>query len=291
MDNIEKQFEEFIGDIRFDDVPSACHRDKLERNLLATLNKQSRRKPQALKIWRIIMKSQITKLATAAVIIVAVALSVTIFNNSTSTAWAIEQSIKALDHFRAISMEGWESERTWREGGGLELMPSRSWAVANEEQTMVEKYRTEVDGFLVLTTNGRKTWRYDPNTNTVRIENRPYVASECWFGSRFIEQLKDGRDKGLLTHWEVTYGKDPATGRRRAFLKIAWLDGRYNGPRSLWIEFDMESMLLVGLKQWENANWDGPATLITEKITYYENLPDELFEFKVPEGATVIEQE
>jgi len=30
MDNIEKQFEEFIGDIRFDDVPSACHRDKLE---------------------------------------------------------------------------------------------------------------------------------------------------------------------------------------------------------------------------------------------------------------------
>ncbi len=241
-----------------------------------------------VNLWRIIMKSPLVKIAAAAVLVIACVTGVFIFSRTSGAAWAIEQSINALDRYRAISMEGWESERTWREDGGLELMPSRSWAVANEEQTMVEKYRTEVDGFLILTTNGRKTWRYDPNTNTVRIENRPYVASECWFGSRLLEQLKDGRDKGLFTHWEVTYGKDPATGKRRVFLKIAWLDGRYNGPRSLWIEFDMESMLLVGLKQWENANWDGPATLIAEKIKYYENLPDELFEFEIPEGATVV---
>jgi outer membrane lipoprotein-sorting protein len=103
--------------------------------------------------------------------------------------------------------------------------------------------------------------------------------------------LKGGRDKGVFTHWEVTYGKDPATGGQRAFLKTAWLDGRYNGPRSILIEFDVESKLLVSLKQWENANWDGPATLIMEKITYHENLPDDLFEFEIPIGATVIEQE
>jgi hypothetical protein len=291
MTDKEREFEKLVLDIRFDDTPDYNHREKLEQNLLAALSKQSRRKPQALKIWRIIMKSQKTKLATAAVIIVAVALSVTIFNNSTSTAWAIEQSIKALDHFRAISMEGWESERTWREDGGLELRPSRSWAVANEDQTMIKKYRTEVDGFLILTTNGLKTWRYDPNTNTVRIEDRPYIASECWFGSRLLEQLKDGRDKGVFTHWEVTCGKDPVTGGQRVFLKAAWLDGRYNGPRSMWIEFDVESMLPVGFKQWENANWEGSATLVMEKITYHENLPDDLFEFEIPEGATVIEQE
>ena len=51
----------------------------------------------------------------------------------------------------------------------------------------------------------------------------------------------------------------------------------------------MESNLLVGLKQWENANWEGPPALVAEKCTYYENLPDELFEFEIPEGATVIE--
>jgi outer membrane lipoprotein-sorting protein len=57
------------------------------------------------------------------------------------------------------------------------------------------------------------------------------------------------------------------------------------------IEIDVESKLLIGLRQWENANWDGPATLVVEKITYHENLPDDLFEFTIPEGATVIEQE
>jgi hypothetical protein len=290
MHDNERQFEQFVDGIKFDDAPDVGHRDRLEQDLLRVLAEQSWHKQQPLKTWRTIMKSKITKFATAAAITVAVILSITLLHQSASPVWAIERSIEALDRFRAVYMEGWESERTWRKDGGLELRLSRSWAVANEDQTMVKKYRTEVDGLLILTTNGQKTWRYDPNTNTVRVENRPYVASECWFGSRLLEQLKDGRDKGLFTRWEVTYGKDPATGRQRAFLKAAWLDSRYNGPRSLWIEFDMESMLPVGLKQWENSNWEGPATLVAEKITYYESFPDELFEFEIPEGATVIER-
>lgn len=236
------------------------------------------------------MKTKIARLATAATIILAVVLSVTILNHSASPVWAIEQSIEAMDQYKAVFIEGLQSERTWRENGSLELRSYRSWAVANEDQTMIEKYRTEVEGFLILTTNGRKTWRYDPNTNTVRVENRPYVASECWCGSGFLEQLKNFHNSGVITSWEETYGKDPATGKQRAFLTIAWLDKRYNGPRSLWLEFDMENKLLVSLKQWENADCEGPATMIGEKITYYENLPDDLFELEIPEGATVIEE-
>ncbi len=154
---------------------------------------------------------------------------------------------------------------------------------------MVEKYRHEAEGIPIITTNGRKTWRYDPQANTVRIENRPYIASECWFGGQFLEQLKAFRDSVLPTHWEETYGKDPRTGKQRVSLKIAWLTERFNGPRSMVIEFDVDSKLLVGFRQWENAKWEGPATLVVEKITYYESLPDELFEFEIPEGATVIE--
>jgi outer membrane lipoprotein-sorting protein len=290
MDNIEKQFEDFIDDIRFDDVPSSVHRDELERNILAVLTAPSRQTGQSLRIWRTLMKTKITKFATAAVITVTLILSIVIFNQYAAPTWAIEQSIKALDTFRAVSIEGWESERTWIENGSLELRPFKSWAVANEDQTMVEKYRTEVEDYLTLTTNGQKTWRYDPNTHTVRIENRPYNAGDYWCGSRFLQQLKKGHDSGFLIRWEVTYGKDTITSRPRIILKIAWLDERYNGPRSMWIEFDVESKLLVSFKQWENSNWDGPATLIAEKITYYKNLPDELFEFKVPEGATVVEK-
>jgi len=288
MDHIEKQFENFVDDIRFDDSPSAGHRDKLEQDLLIALAKPSRQKGQSASIWRSLMKAKIVKLATAAVITLAIILFVP-FGRSGSPAWAIEQSIEALDRFRAISIEGWEAERTWVEDGSMELRPFRSWAVANKGQTKVEKYRTEVEDYLVLTTNGRMTWRYDRNTNTVRVENEPYNAGEWWCGSRFLEQLKEGYDSGLLTRWEVTCGENTTTGRQRIFLKIAWLDERFNGPRSLRLEFDMESKLLVRLEQWENADWKDPATVIVEKITYHTILPNELFEFEIPEGATVIE--
>ena len=96
MTDKEKEFKNFVRDIRFDDKPDHNHREKLEQKLLSVLNSQPQHKPQAMKIWRFILKSQITKLATAAVTIVAVALLVTIFNNSTSMVWAIEQSIEAL---------------------------------------------------------------------------------------------------------------------------------------------------------------------------------------------------
>ena len=286
MNDNEKQFEDFVSNIKFDDTPDLKHRDKLEQNLLCAMAKQ----PRQIKIWRIIMKSQVTKLATAAVIIVAVVLFVTILDNSTPIVWAIEQSIEAMSQYKAVIVEGLDSERTWREGGSLEQKPFKSWAVANEDQTMVEKYRHEVDGVPVIITNGQKTWRYDPQNNTVRVENHPYIASECWCGSQFLEQLRDGRDRNILTHWDITYGKGPATGEQRAFLKIAWLDERYNGPRSMWIEFDLESRLVVSFKQWENAKWEGPASLIGERITYYEKLPDDLFEFEIPEGATVTKE-
>ncbi len=57
-------------------------------------------------IWRIIMKSQITKLATAAVIIVAVVLTVTILDRTVTPAWAIEDTVKALDQFNGIYLSG-----------------------------------------------------------------------------------------------------------------------------------------------------------------------------------------
>ena len=240
-----------------------------------------------VNLWRIIMKSQLVKLAVAAVLVIACVTGVFVFSRTSGAAWAIEQSIEAVSRYKAVIVEGLDSERTWKEDGSPELRPFKAWAVANEDQTMVEKYRHEVDGVPVLTTDGKKTWRYDSQTNTVRIENHPYVASECWCGSRFLEQIKSFLGE-VVTDWDVTYGKDPATGKRRAFLKIAWLEERYNGPRSMWLEFDVESKLPVCLKQWENAGWEGPPTLVVNKIMYYQNLPGELFEFEIPDGATVV---
>ena len=275
---------------KFNVNPRSEMRSKVLDEALEIQRSQKRKSTSDTYTWRIIMKSPLAKVAAAAILIVACLIGGVVFNQTSNVAWAIEQSIEALNKYKAVIVEGSESERTWVEDGSLELRPFKSWAVANKDQTMVEKYRHEAQGIPIITTNGKKTWRYDPQTNTVRIENRAYIASECWFGSRFLEQLKAFRESVTFTHWQETYGKDPRTGKQRVSLKIAWLKGQFNGPRSMVIEFDVESKLLVSLRQWENAKWEGPATLVAEKITYHENLPDELFEFEVPEGATVIER-
>jgi len=105
-----------------------------------------------------------------------------------------------------------------------------------------------------------------------------------------LEQLQAFHESGIITQWDITYDNDPVTEKQRAILTCAWLDERYNGPRSMRFEIDMDTNLPISLKQWENANWEGPPSAVSEKITFYERLPDSLFEFEIPEGATVIEE-
>jgi outer membrane lipoprotein-sorting protein len=238
-------------------------------------------------IWRFVMRHPITKYAFIAVIVLATFVGFSLFNKTEAVAWAIEQSIEVLSKYNAMLVEGSESD--FNKDGELQQRDYKWWGTANEDQTKVEKVRIEVDGVPTIITNGQETWRYDPQTSTV-IKNRPYGTPELWCGSRFFRQLKAFQESGVIISWEETYGKDPATGKQRAFLTCAWLDKRYNGPRSLWFEFDVESKLLISVKQWENSNWEGPARIVSEKIKYYENLPDDLFEFEIPEGATVIEE-
>jgi outer membrane lipoprotein-sorting protein len=74
MNNDERQFEEMIKKTTFDDKPDYRHRDKLHQELLAAYaGRQWQQERQSLQkgIWRAIMQSRITKLAAAAVIVIA----------------------------------------------------------------------------------------------------------------------------------------------------------------------------------------------------------------------------
>jgi len=77
MKDNERQFEDFVASITFDDTPDANHRDKLEQELLRTLAKQA---PRQTSVWKIIMKSPITKIAVAAaIILIAVLIGIKFF--------------------------------------------------------------------------------------------------------------------------------------------------------------------------------------------------------------------
>lgn len=223
-----------------------------------------------LNIWRIIMKSNISKL-TAAIIIIGIVLSFFTFEKLTSPAWAIEQAIEALKDLRAVHMIGAFPDGT-----------AEIWMRAN-------KIGTQSSDVVVRGSHGAITWikdgstyHYEPSQNTVYFENAITVGFSQWLGPELLEMLS--KVDGV----EVMHGKDPATGRKQATLICSLLDS--NGPQSWIIEFDVTTKLPVSLKQWSNLNMSGPPTFHAFKITYYEDVADSLFEVSIPGDPVYVEK-
>ena len=103
-----KKIEKLIKKSRYEAGPKAY--DKALGSFLQAVDVHKKQKSALTEpnIWRIIMKSPITKLAAAAVIVLAIVFSMTIFDKSMPTAYAFEQTIQASHsvqylHIRAIT--------------------------------------------------------------------------------------------------------------------------------------------------------------------------------------------
>jgi len=136
MNDNERQFENFVRGIKFDDTPNSDHRDKLEQSLLCAMAKQ----PRQIQIWRIIMKSRITKLAAAAVIIIVLMLGINYLGTpidgaSTVFAAAID-NVKRAQTFSCIEM----FQMTYEDGGkrGKYLMKQK-WMFKEPDRERHEK--------------------------------------------------------------------------------------------------------------------------------------------------------
>ncbi|MBN2314012.1 MAG: hypothetical protein JXM79_08785 [Sedimentisphaerales bacterium] len=88
MNDNEKYIQNFVKDVPFD-APNPKHRDELKKQLLNAFPRH-RLQPtgQPVSLWRTIMKSRITKLAAAAVIVLAASLTLTFFNQTSGIVWA-----------------------------------------------------------------------------------------------------------------------------------------------------------------------------------------------------------
>jgi len=142
MNDNEKQFEDFVRNIKFDDTPDSEHREKLEQGLLTALGKQ----PQRKQIWRIIMKSKITKLAAAAVLIIGLFF---LFSDGQKTLYA--QVVKAFEQAHSIHVVINEyRDRHWFKD--QEIWYDREEGI-HEEECFEDQTQIRID-------NKQYEWRY-----------------------------------------------------------------------------------------------------------------------------------
>jgi hypothetical protein len=88
----EADFEKVVGRLNIDTEPNPEHREKLRRQMLSVFNKAEQEPSTRVIVFRalrsLIMKSSITKLATAAAIIIAVSIGIHFLGDGSSIAWS-----------------------------------------------------------------------------------------------------------------------------------------------------------------------------------------------------------
>ena len=228
-------------------------------------------------IWRIIMKSQITKLATAAVIILAVVLSITILNQSATPAWAIEQTIKAIEGFRAIYSSGVTVDENGTE------FEAEFWARPNKDGTGSGDFRMETKGGQVIVVNEQQnvTYKYYPSQNIVLVESGNRFYCRPWINGEFFQKMKN-----VWTDWQEEYREDESTGRDCVFVTARNLQDN----QSYNFQFDLATKLPVRVKVWQNSDFKGKPNIEANEIVYNPVLPEGVFDFEVPKAAKVIDR-
>jgi len=230
-----------------------------------------------LKIGRTIMKSPIAKLAAAAMIAIAIVLPLAILNYTATPAWAIEQTIEAIEGFHAIYGSGVTVDEN---GNEYEF---EYWARPRKDGTASGDLRMETKGGQVIVVNEQKnvTYKYDPGHSTVYVESGITFYSSPWINGEYFRKMKED-----CTDWHEEYRRDELMGRDCVFVRASDRD-----PGNNWsyvFQFDLETKLPIRLKVWNNSDFKGKPYVTADKVLYNPELPEGIFDFTILEGVQVI---
>ncbi len=250
---------------------------KILANSLDTLEELKNKKSAIIRpnAWRIIMKSKIQKFVTVAAVILIAVLGISLLDKSVTPAWAIEDTIRALENIYSIKLLGIATDQSTKVQGKYIL-----WALPNEDGTESAEARFEIpDQQITVVARSGKTYSYQFTENTVYIADYKNLSINPWLGSEFFHVVKK-----FAKNWKVSYGKDEETDRDSIFATCI----HPFEAKSWWFQFDSETRMPVRFKQWTNTNFEGEPGFHAEKIEYNPDLPIGIFEFEIPKGAKVI---
>lgn len=270
----QPDIEQFITGTEIDTNP--VRDGQVLREVLATHERFMREQPGKRRPHRIIVGTGRGRWALAAVIPLAVILSVIVSEALREPAWAIEQTIAAIEGFQALYAAGIFSL------DGKDEVQAELWARQNEDGTCSGDVRLQTrSGYCIVVNEARNTTHtYDPDRNVVEIEDGLGLYCRPWMNGDFFRHMKEACEE-----WREEYTRDASTGRRYVIVKARNLhDGQ-----SYEFHFDVLTKLPIRFKVWQNSDFAGSPCLDIEKVVYDLPLPEGIFDFQIPAGATVVD--
>jgi len=144
-------------------------------------------------IWRKTMRSRYSKLATAAAILVLASVSVVILDKSTSSAYALDQPVQALQSVRHVHL-------IERDDTGV--IRSERWIEIGEDGRQ-SRYRQDKPPHLFVIDDGNSIARYHPGAKAVTFPDRSAMRYE-WI-SNIGRAFENARDEGMILEENAAY--------------------------------------------------------------------------------------
>jgi len=268
IDNIKKYLKEARININenkdndvFNKILDAANKNKTSANKLST--------------WRIIMKSRITKLTTAAAIIIAVFIAINQFGGSVSVATtAYAAAIKALQNVDAVHSTGW-TRRLWQS----DQAPQGNYAIEvwewYTEQGGWRRYESR--GPLVIWEDGERRYKYDMEDENLFISKS---GSPDMLEQRFrsiIEHIDSLKQRGIKV---IELGSRTVDNKEMKGFSVRshkkrediWIDPKTN----LVSEFDVHTL--------EDGEWQH---VYHVSLEYNLNVPTSIITYVLPDTDNV----
>lgn len=240
---------------------------------------------------------RLTKIAAAAVVLIAVVFGITLMNGTlaeVSASEILQDAVDAVNDIWSVHMKAKMRTRPGDNFGNvslnLDLVDIEMWKYVEEDGTL--KWRVEKPG-RVLLMDGEKTMMFiRPNYGVMKKEAWPLGCFDSWMGRLLnVGELLDnelqmakagGREMCVLN--EEIYGREKIVLEVEAKAKVAGDDYLRNkfifdSDRLMVYRFDAETKLLEDLKIYVQD------VLIFEvtDIEYNEGFGEDVFELDLPE--------
>lgn len=225
------------------------------------------------------MKNRITKLATAAAVILIAVLGITFLEKSATPAYAVEQTIEAMRHITSVHIvgRGWDNEL-------IDLWMKINQETGKWDQTYLKApfIRGGRTVECIIVSTPEISYRFNETENVVRVFERQIIGTSVGF-DRIFETIAEnlGEDERM----EVYHGKDPQTGSDVIVVLIQGEDKLSGKDKFTKLTIDPETKLPLSVEMFGFHN-----TFLkrTENITYNEPIPQGLLDFQIPDDAEVI---
>lgn len=272
----DKRFSLFLSAVNQEIIPPDGDflnelQEKTASRFLSSSTKNQKQMIITTFIWRKIMKSPITKLSTAAVIVVCIALTIVFIEKSITPAYSVEQTLQAMQDLRTMYMvcKGWS-------GNEFEM-----WIELDPDTGIPEYCRSYSSKSKMLNISRPDTsYQYSERANQVYINSGKLYYMDFAPAKVFEQLMLASREdpNGVVIFHEYDQQSD-----KSLIVIITRGDGQ-----SYKIYIDPDTKLPVRVQGLED-NRLGTVIRDVEKIDFNVDLPEGIFDFKIPQGARIID--